>query len=205
MVCTPPPNCFSLGRAAEEEQQRQAAEATMRAKIEAELEERVARDIQAERDRVATESAALQEKMREFEEQRKAITMQAAVEMEAQKAAAERAVAEREAVLVARKQEAAQSLALGRALSQASRMKQGTAVVHADAALCPVLSFLRRNYYDKGGVNEVAIATARHRLPCFPVRWFFTGLTGNQRILLNDIEPTAALEETYSLHTAKTD
>lgn len=95
----------------------------MRAQIEAELEERVARDIKAERDHVAAESAALQAKMKEFEEQRKAVATQAAAEMEAQKAAAERAAADREAALVAREQEAAQSLAHGRALSQASRVK----------------------------------------------------------------------------------
>lgn len=108
----------------------------MRAKIEAELEERVARDIQVERDRVAAESAALQEKMREFEEQRKATSMQVAVEMEAQKAAAERAVAEREAALAVREQEAAQTLALGRALSQASRVTQDRAVILAGGVPC---------------------------------------------------------------------
>lgn len=144
----------------------------MRAKIEAELEERVARDIQAERDRVAAESAALQEKMREFEEQRKAIAMQAAAEMEAQKAVAERAAEEREAALVAREQEAARSLAFGRALSQASKVKTGRAIIHA--AVCPATrkrlgdAFRLSSGHDKGGVNEVAIA--RHRLPNFPFR-----------------------------------
>lgn len=113
----------------------------MRAKIEAELEERVARDIQAEKARVAAESAALQEKMREFEEQRKAIEAQAAKEIEAQKAAAEQAAAEREAALVAREQEAAQSLALGRALSQVSKVQsegRAAACLSYPAAVCPV-------------------------------------------------------------------
>ena len=120
-----PPNSHFLspGRVEEEEQQRKAFEAAMRAKIEAELEERVARDIQAEKDRVAAESAALQEKMREFEEQRRTIEAQAAAEIEVQKAAAERVAAEREATLIAREQEAAQSLALGRALSQVRKVQ----------------------------------------------------------------------------------
>ena len=120
-----PPNSHFLspGRVEEEEQQRKTFEAAMRAKIEAELEERVARDIQAEKDRVAAESAALQEKMREFEEQRRTIEAQAAAEIEVQKAAAERVAAEREATLIAREQEAAQSLALGRALSQVRKVQ----------------------------------------------------------------------------------
>lgn len=100
-------------RAARDDDRHKASEAAIRAQIEAELEERVARDIQAERDRVAAESAALQAKIKEFEEQRKAAARQAAVEEEVR-----RAVAEREAAVVVREEAAAETLALGRALSE---------------------------------------------------------------------------------------
>lgn len=106
-------------RAAREEEHRKASEAAIRAQVEAELEERVARDIQAERDRVAAESAALQAKIREFEEQRVAAAKQAAVEEETR-----RTVAEREVALVARERVAAEKLALGRALSEKVREVQ---------------------------------------------------------------------------------
>ncbi|CAM9685458.1 unnamed protein product, partial [Ectocarpus sp. 13 AM-2016] len=96
-------------RIEQENDRRKASEVAMRAQIEKELEERVARDIQIEWDRVAAETAALQAKMKEFEEEREKAALRVAAEVEAQKAA--------EAALVARERAAAESLALGRALS----------------------------------------------------------------------------------------
>ena len=76
-----------LCRVEQAEQRRRTSQEELRADIEAEVEAKIAKELQAERERVAAKAAALEDKMRAFEEQ--------------QKAAADQAAADREAILLA--------------------------------------------------------------------------------------------------------
>lgn len=68
-----------------------------KAQIEAELDKRVATELQAERSRVAAEAFASEAKVREFEEKQKAAEEQAAANKEGQKVSIELTAAERRA------------------------------------------------------------------------------------------------------------
>lgn len=65
------------------EQRRRTSQEVLRAEIEAEVENKIATELHVERGRVAAKAAALEEKMRMFEEQQKAAAGQAAADREA--------------------------------------------------------------------------------------------------------------------------